>query len=72
MPLQVIEEAQKWCHRVSGGTELPALLSLADAAMTQFVASLQASLHDLTECIPLINPKQILVHKSSSHKWTAQ
>lgn len=43
MTLQVIQEAQKWCHRVSGGTELPALLSLADAALTQFITSLQAS-----------------------------
>lgn len=39
--MQVIQEAQKWCHSVSGGTELPALLSLADAALTQFIAALQ-------------------------------
>ena len=66
MPLQVVEEAQKWCHRVSGGTELPALLSLADAAMTQFIASLQVSVHDLKECFPLIKPEQIFVHKNST------
>lgn len=40
--LQVISEAQKWCNSVSGGTEIPALLSLADAALSQFVTSLQA------------------------------
>ena len=39
--LQVVQEAQNWCFSVSGGTEMPAFLSLADAALSQFVASLQ-------------------------------
>ena len=49
--LQVISEAQKRCNSVSGGTEIPALLSLADAALSQFVTSLQA--RTLSICHPL-------------------
>lgn len=39
--VQAVQEAQRWCYSVSGGTELPTLLRLADDAVAQYVGSLQ-------------------------------
>ena len=39
--VQAVQEAQRWCYSVSGGTELPALLRLADDAVAQYIGSLQ-------------------------------
>lgn len=43
--LQVVQDAQRWCYSVSGGSELPTLLHLADEALTQYIMSLQVELH---------------------------
>lgn len=39
--VQAVQEAQQWCYSISGGTQLPALLQLADDALAQYVSSLQ-------------------------------
>ncbi|KAL3131897.1 hypothetical protein ABBQ38_007602 [Trebouxia sp. C0009 RCD-2024] len=68
--IQVIEEAQKWCHRVSGGTELPALLSLADAAMSQFIVSVQAVVTSLR--LQALKPETQIQNTPGSHRLTRE
>ena len=46
--LQVAQEAQQWCFSISGGTEVPTLLHLADAALAQYIGSLQVRFTDLS------------------------
>lgn len=68
--IQVIQEAQKWCHRVSGGTELPALLSLADAALTQFITSLQAVV--TAPRLQALKPDSQIQSMPGSHRLTRE
>ena len=39
--VQVVQEAQRWCYSVTGGTHLPTLLHLSDEALSHYVTSLQ-------------------------------
>ncbi len=39
--VQAVETGLTWCQRITGGTELPALLTVADSALVQYMAQLQ-------------------------------
>ncbi len=44
--VQVVQEAQRWCYSVTGGTHLPTLLHLSDEALSHYVTSLQVPSHN--------------------------
>ena len=39
--VQAVETGLAWCQRITGSTELPALLRVADSALVQYMAQLQ-------------------------------
>ena len=61
--VQAVETGLAWCQRITGSTELPALLRVADSALVQYMSQLQVRLLAKVEhCMLDQDPKERLLH----------